>query len=391
MNPAAARILLPLLLGLGSSSFGQEQTWTPTGAPSTNWCAIACSADGSQVIAASGNLLANGQIYKSTNSGTNWSLTSAASLHWTSVACSADGTRLIAAAYFNDVYTSTNAGATWHPNNQGSAAWFSVSSSADGSKLYAVPSGNNLLYRSTNSGSSWAPSNPPLTDTYGISSSANGMFALGSDNRGGVATTTNSGVTWSTNIHLAYMPLGVATHVNSSAQAETLAAVVANIAVFTSTNRGVTWTSNALPPSSWLAVCSSADGSKLTAAAQSGLLYSSSDSGNTWTSNAVPALTWQALASSADGNVVFAAVTNGGIWVRRSTPTPVLKLTPSTQGPLVSWTIPSANFILEQGVSLDSPGWTEFTNPPVLNLTNLQNQLTIPVTNGTALYRLRTQ
>jgi hypothetical protein len=217
------------------------------------------------------------------------------------------------------------------------------------------------------------------------------MFALGSDNRGGVATTTNSGATWSTNIHLFYMPLGVATHVNSSAQAETLAAVVAGIAVFTSTNQGITWTSNALPPSSWFAVCCSAGGSKLTAAAQNGLLYSSSDSGNTWTSNTAPALTWQALASSADGNVVYAAVTNGGIWVGRSTPTPVLKLTSSIQGPFVSWTIPSANFILQQGSALDSPGWTDLTNPPTLNLTNLQNQLTLPATNSTALFRLRSQ
>jgi hypothetical protein len=60
MNPPVKHILLALLIGLDSSSFGQALTWTPTGAPSNNWSAIACSADGSRVIATSGNRLANG-------------------------------------------------------------------------------------------------------------------------------------------------------------------------------------------------------------------------------------------------------------------------------------------------------------------------------------------
>ena len=162
--------------------------------------------------------------------------------------------------------------------------------------------------------------------------------------------------------------------------------------LFSSPNRGLTWTSNSLPSnSSWLAAVSSADGTKLTVAAQKGLLYSSTDSGTTWVSNSAPGLLWQSVASAADGNVVFAAPSNGGIWVRRTTPAPVLGLKPFTQGPVLLWQIPSANFVLQQSATLATPSWSDLTNAPVLNLTNLQNQLMLPWGSEPAFYRLRTE
>src|SRR6266446_7000870 len=83
----------------------RAQTWMPTSAPSNVWSAVACSADGTHLVAATGSSTYNGQIYTSTNGGTNWSLTAAPTLHWVSVASSADGHKLLAAAYANGIYT----------------------------------------------------------------------------------------------------------------------------------------------------------------------------------------------------------------------------------------------------------------------------------------------
>src|SRR5712691_9502842 len=101
-------------LGLNAA---QAQTWTQTGAPSNAWAAIACTADGYNLVAAAGGQVSNGQIYTSTNSGTTWSLTAAPMLRWTSVASAADGRKLIAAAYDRGIYTSTDAGTSWISNN----------------------------------------------------------------------------------------------------------------------------------------------------------------------------------------------------------------------------------------------------------------------------------
>src|SRR3954462_6373977 len=92
-------------LALIASESGRAQTWTETGSPSNLWSAVACSADGSRLLAATGGQFVNGQLYISTDSGTNWALTGPSSMRWTSVASSADGTKQIAAAYDRGIYT----------------------------------------------------------------------------------------------------------------------------------------------------------------------------------------------------------------------------------------------------------------------------------------------
>jgi hypothetical protein len=125
--------------------------------------------------------------------------------------------------------------------------------------------------------------------------------------------------------------------------------------------------------------------------AQKGLVYSSTNSGLTWVSNSAPGLFWQGVASSADGNCVFAAPSNGRIWVGRTAPAPVLGLTTSGPGLVLSWVLPSANFVLQQSSSLQPPAWTDLSSAPVLNLTNLQEQLLLLPGGDPAYYRLRSE
>jgi photosystem II stability/assembly factor-like uncharacterized protein len=389
----STRHLLGLaILAVVALESGHAQTWMETGSPSNLWSAVACSADGSRLLAATGGQFANGPLYLSTDSGTNWTLTGAPSLRWTSVASSADGTKLIAAAYDRGIYTSADGGTTWTSNNVANVpfgTWMSVSSSADGSRLFAVRYGNFVLYSSSNSGALWVPRTNALADIISVASSADGTVAVASDNNGHVATSTNAGVNWSTNTTLVGFRV---TSVGASADGHRLVAVPMGATVFASTNHGATWASNSLPPnSSWLAAVCSADGSDLTVIAQKGLIYSSTHSGSTWVSNNAPGLFWQSVASSADGNCVFAAPSNGRIWVRRTVPAPVLALTTSAPGPVLSWVLPSANFIPQQSPSLQSPAWTDVSNAPVLNLTNLHDQLLLPPGSDSGFYRLRNQ
>jgi hypothetical protein len=78
----------------------------------------------------------------------------------------------------------------------------------------------------------------------------------------------------------------------------------------------------------------------------------------------------------------------GGIWISQTTPTPQINLAPTNGHLAFSWIIPSTNFVLQE--SADLTYWMEVTNEPVLNLTNLLEEVTLPVTSGNAFYRLAT-
>ena len=76
-------------------NFAVAQNWMPTSAPTTNWQALACSADGKKLAGAVGY---SGLIYISADSGTNWTPSSAPATNWQDIAASADGGKLVAVA-----------------------------------------------------------------------------------------------------------------------------------------------------------------------------------------------------------------------------------------------------------------------------------------------------
>jgi hypothetical protein len=53
--------------------------------------------------------------------------------------------------------------------------------------------------------------------------------------------------------------------------------------------------------------------------------------------------------------------------------------------------VPSADFVLQQNSDLTTTNWTDVVIPPALNLTNLQYQLTVPLTGSQQYYRLAAQ
>ena len=133
----------------------------------------------------------------------------------------------------------------------------------------------------------------------------------------------------------------------------------------------------------------------MVAAVNNGPIYTSMDAGTTWTSNSVPRLPWTSVTSSADGSKFAAASggsrSSGPIYTLRTIPAPQLNLASSSNKLAVLWIVPSTNFVLQQNLDLTTTNWVVLTNTPVLNLTNLQNEVTLSPTNSSGFFRLITQ
>jgi len=363
------------------------QNWTQTTAPTTNWSSIASSADGSKLIATvRGPFSDNVPIYITTNAGVTWrqSIAPLTNDYWLSVASSADGRRLVASSG-TAVYTSTNFGAGWL--YQTDHRFSSLASSADGTRLIGAESFN--VYTSTNSGAAWQ-----LAGVSGacVASSADGTklatayFAYPGQLLGGIFTSTNAGLDWSSNsAPLDYWTGWTA--LASSADGVKLAATIGQTSwptgpgpIFVSTNGGGTWRASGSLTSYWYSVASSADGATLVASSTAGT-YTSADAGNNWSwvTNVPPGLNGRAYVScSADGKVLAVALAGAGIWVSRTTPTPSLSLARAGTNHLLSWTVPSLDFVLQQNPNLSETNWTDVRFAPVLNLTNLRHEVIVP-------------
>lgn len=400
--------LRALLLSLASATTF-SQTWTPTSAPITNWSCVASSTDGSKLVAA----VTNGFIYTSTNSGLTWTQTSAPSTVWTSLASSADGTKLFAGSYLFyllPIYCSSDSGATWEPTGPDGGV-YCVACSADGSKVAAA--WWQEVGISTNSGVTWATLGPgpyPTFETIGlVSISADGntlavVTTTGFEFQPPSQLLTTPSSAWAPDYVPNVPPFGYVlyTSVAMSADGTKIVAAVNNFGywqdppstnwggmLYCSSNSGANAVTNYTTVTNWTSVASSADGTRLVAVASGGAIYTSTDAGANWEPASVTNANWAGVASSADGAKLVAVANGGGIYTWQTTPAPTLNITPSGDGLLVSWVVPSMNFRLQENSDLTTTNWTDLAIAPVLNFTNLQNQVTLPLGTANRFYRLQ--
>jgi hypothetical protein len=122
-----------------------------------------------------------------------------------------------------------------------------------------------------------------------------------------------------------------------------------------------------------------------------GAIFTSTNSGVAWATNDAPSTNWSSVASSADGALMVAVVNGGGIWTLQATPAPLLRLSRSQDTVTISWIVPSMNFVLQDKPDSSPADWTDATNSPTLNFTNLQYQALELATNGSRFYRLKHQ
>ena len=322
---------LLLTIAVYSSLRAKGQNWTLTSAPNTNWVAVACSADGTKLVAA----VNGGGIYTSSDAGVSWLLSSAPITNWASIAASESGLKLVAAAGgergpgTGPIYISTNAGTNWSLTTAPFSSWNSVASSANGNVLVAcqyapAPLAFGLIYTSTNSGVTWEPGNTDYC-WFSAAASADGstLAVVGTvnvyqhGNFSQICVSTNAGAGW-TNFTA---PAAGWTCIACSSDGKRL--VSGNFqpgTISISTNGGVVWNDTSAPTQNWSSVASSADGTRLVAAANgflsspAGPIYTSADSGASWTSNSAPFANWSSVASSADGKMLTATVYGGGIY-----------------------------------------------------------------------------
>ena len=370
------------------------QTWTQSLAP-TNiyWSSIASSADGSKLVAVAGS---GNVIYTSPDSGSTWvQVTNPPIGSWQSVASSASGSKLAIAGFNSPICVSTNFGASWGATDSLRQGWFAIASSADGTKLVAAAlidsNGNpSLVFTSTNSGNTWTQTRLPNASWRSVASSPDGtklIAACSSDTNGNpcpIFVSTNSGVSWITN----NMPIATWEAVASSSDGTKLIAGDYNGMIYTSTNSGTAWISNNLA-SYITSVAASSDGSEFIAVG--GLIHVSTNSGAAWAPAYAPLEDWSAVASSADGAKLVAATVpayDGGIFISDSAPSAQLNISSSFANLLLSWTISSTNLVLQQSLNLS--GWTDVTDAPALNLTNLREQVILSPSNDSGFYRLVT-
>jgi len=89
--------------GLIYTSTNSGISWLPTGAPGTNWLAITMSADGKTLAALAGS----GLVLNSPDFGATWVATNlfSSSTNFGAIVCSADGSELMAGLYQNQIFT----------------------------------------------------------------------------------------------------------------------------------------------------------------------------------------------------------------------------------------------------------------------------------------------
>lgn len=164
--------------------------------------------------------------------------------------------------------------------------------------------------------------------------------------------------------------------------------IAAESAVYISTNSGTNWTQVGVPLSYPYVACS-ADGTRLAAAGYPGLIYFSEDSGATWTASNAGSSYWGAITCSSDGTAWLALdVGQGIIWRLQTTPRPLLGIAADGGNLVLSWPVSSLSFVLQQCSDFSSTNWFNAEGKPVLNPTNLHNEVILSPTNGSGFYRL---
>jgi hypothetical protein len=299
-----------------------------------------------------------------------------------------------------------------------------LSSSSDGTKLLAGfinfenPYGG--LYTSTDSGATWIVSNTITNDCLSIASSADGtkliVMTRSSPSPGGfigsIYSSTNSGTTWNQNHSNTLLNLVASSDGTKAVMAIGFGGgIVGNGGgMVVTTNSGATWLSTGAPGAAWSSIATSADGGRFVAVIGgqtwvptiTGSIYTSADSGATWTIADAPTNNcWTSVASSADGCKLVAVSTyvlgsgteprGGSIYTVQTTPTPVLNIRPSGDNVVLSWTVPSMNFVLRRTSDLAAGTWTESGVTPALNSSTLQFEVTLPKPQGLTFYRLISQ
>jgi hypothetical protein len=158
------------------------------------WQAMACSDDGSLVVACS-NLITYGGIYISTNYGNSYIRTFTQQKNYSGATSNSSGQYLAVCVYGGRIYTSSDYGSTWTQTSAPNANWTSITSDNTGQYISASIYGGRI-YTSSDYGSTWTQTSAPNANWNSISSNNTGQYLTAVANGTGIWNSNDYGNTW---------------------------------------------------------------------------------------------------------------------------------------------------------------------------------------------------
>ena len=355
-----------------------------------SWVSVACSADGTKMVAVDGS---PGYIWTSSNSGSSWTQRTAAGQRvWTAVGMSPNGTYVVAAVANSNVYTSSNSGVDWvnpsniqtyeTPNILTLVSCNNITVSNDGATLYLSDNANTTpvprpFWYSNNFGSNWIPSSgrTDMYNTVAIKSTTTGSQIFLALRNGLVYVSYNNNLI---NGLGGYGPQKVWTSLTISDDGLKVAAAVnGDYIYYAAPTLGTLQASISSGQRNWTSIAASSSGQYLYATEYAGLIWFSNDYGATWDYSRIPtAVAANDLAVSNDGlQIVIASYPpyisyDGGIiWYFRnfvSTVEPYMTSTFMSSDKtfiaiVYNLSSPNLNFVVSRDSGVT---WAQIATPP---------------------------
>ena len=273
-----------------------SNNWSSGGSFTNTWTAVCSSSDGTKLYACDGT---TGDIYRTSNSGLSWTqIIISGTQNFRCIACSNDGSTIVAGssnANGGDGYLhiSSDSGSTWYPQTFYffPVSWNSVSISGNGMKILATFESSPIVYGELNSGNwSWQFRGGYFTKNWtGITISNDGKvgYACETDSNGttgNIWTNSTEIYDWSTWTKLVNSPDEIWSHITTTIDGVKMSATVNSGSLYVSTDSGTTITAKMSGSYSWKGVCYSSDGNILLACVDNSYIYVSKNDGTTFTS-----------------------------------------------------------------------------------------------------------
>lgn len=274
------------------------------------WWAVAVSADGSTLMAAS-NL---GQLYVSHDGGRTWQQ-HLHSTHWSAVAVSPDGQHMAATAYGERIWVSHDAGSTWQETGE-VRDWVGVTLSKDGRRL-AADAKFDRIHVSSDGGLTWS-AHTEVANWQSVAASGDGLRLIAAVGAGSVWLSDDGGLTWRA-VNAGQRDWY---RVGSSSDGQQLSASDSGGYLYISHDRGATWSPQFREgPINFISYSGDArqlviDVPHTQSILPDGKVHISTDFGQTWSTLEQDRI-WRGLSLSSDGRVLLAADHEGRLHLSR--------------------------------------------------------------------------
>ena len=254
--------------GFIARSMDYGETWVDiaTGLGSLTWNDIACSPDGSKVVAARAITT---QLYVSSDYGDNFSLAGSSQL-FNRVYWSRNSNRVHALASSSLIY-SGNGGGTWNTGVEPNATRTAITCSDDGSVHY-IGYASNRIYKSIDLANWTLLTNSPVTTWNDLACNKDGNVVYGVGSSILPRRSMDGGATWN-EIGTGFLPAG-GNRVFCSSSGREVVIISNGSAVYCSSDHGEGWTKH-LDETNFYSGTISFDGEKLYAGKLNGFIYKS--------------------------------------------------------------------------------------------------------------------